>query len=138
MGGLRHVPAALPPEPDTVPIVQEAVWVPGPVWTGAENLAHTKIFFFWSPALVLSLYFFRTYFLCWLSLIAPLLFTVQHTTQTPIRTRNASSRAVTNPRLRPFGHWDRLEFDPQTIRRVASRSTTPATLQKCVNSTRSF
>jgi len=24
---------------DTVPIVQEAGWAPGPVWTGAENLA---------------------------------------------------------------------------------------------------
>ena len=24
---------------DPVPIVQEAVWAPGPVWTGAENLA---------------------------------------------------------------------------------------------------
>ena len=27
------------PGKDSVPIVQEAVWVPGPVWTGAENLA---------------------------------------------------------------------------------------------------
>jgi len=27
------------PEKDTVPIVQEAGWAPGPVWTGAENLA---------------------------------------------------------------------------------------------------
>ena len=26
-----------------VPIVQEAGWVPGPVWTGAENLAPTAI-----------------------------------------------------------------------------------------------
>jgi len=24
---------------DPVPIVQEAGWAPGPVWTGAENLA---------------------------------------------------------------------------------------------------
>ena len=24
---------------DTVPIVQKAGWAPGPVWTGAENLA---------------------------------------------------------------------------------------------------
>jgi len=31
------------PEKDLVPIVQEAVWVPGPVWTGAENLAPTGI-----------------------------------------------------------------------------------------------
>jgi hypothetical protein len=26
-----------------VPIVQEAGWAAGPVWTGAENLAHTGI-----------------------------------------------------------------------------------------------
>jgi len=26
------------PEKDQVPIVQEAGWDPGPVWTGAENL----------------------------------------------------------------------------------------------------
>ena len=29
-----------------VPIVQEAGWAPGPVWTGAENLAPSRI---WSP-----------------------------------------------------------------------------------------
>jgi len=28
---------------DPVPIVQEAVWAPGPVWTGVENLAPTGI-----------------------------------------------------------------------------------------------
>ena len=28
-----------PGEEDPVPIVQEAGWAPGPVWTGAENLA---------------------------------------------------------------------------------------------------
>jgi len=28
---------------DPVPIVQEAGWAPGPVWTGAENLAPTEI-----------------------------------------------------------------------------------------------
>jgi hypothetical protein len=27
------------PEKDPVPILQEAVWATGPVWTGAENLA---------------------------------------------------------------------------------------------------
>jgi hypothetical protein len=27
------------PRKDPVPIVQEAGWAPGPVWTGAENLA---------------------------------------------------------------------------------------------------
>jgi len=30
---------SLPPGKDPVPIVQEAGWTPGPVWTGAENLA---------------------------------------------------------------------------------------------------
>jgi len=31
------------PKKDPVPIVQEAGWAPGPVWTGAENLAPTRI-----------------------------------------------------------------------------------------------
>jgi len=31
------------PGKDEVPIVQEAGWAPGPVWTGAENLARTGI-----------------------------------------------------------------------------------------------
>ena len=31
------------PGKDPVPIVQEAEWTPGPVWTGAENLAPTGI-----------------------------------------------------------------------------------------------
>ena len=38
-----HAPAALFPGKDSVPIVQEAGWAPGPVWTGAENLAPTGI-----------------------------------------------------------------------------------------------
>ena len=33
----------LPPEKDSVPIVQEARWTPGLVWTDAENLASTGI-----------------------------------------------------------------------------------------------
>ena len=33
----------LPPGKDPVPIVQEAEWAPGPVWTGAENLVPTGI-----------------------------------------------------------------------------------------------
>jgi hypothetical protein len=37
VGGQRHAPATLPP----VPIVQGGA--PGPVWTGAENLASTGI-----------------------------------------------------------------------------------------------
>ena len=39
VGGQHHAPAALPPGKDPVPIVQESGWAPGPVWTGAENLA---------------------------------------------------------------------------------------------------
>ena len=31
------------PWKDPVPIVQEAGWAPGPVWTGAENFAPTGI-----------------------------------------------------------------------------------------------
>jgi len=41
--GQRHAPAALYPPKDPVPIVQEAGWAPGSVWTGAKNLAHTGI-----------------------------------------------------------------------------------------------
>jgi hypothetical protein len=33
----------LPPAKDPAPIVQEAGWAPGPVWTGVENLAPTGI-----------------------------------------------------------------------------------------------
>ena len=39
VGGQRHTPVALPPEKDPLPIVQEAVWAPGSVWTGGESLA---------------------------------------------------------------------------------------------------
>jgi hypothetical protein len=39
VGGQRHAPAVLPPGKDLVPTAQEAGWAPGPVWTGAENLA---------------------------------------------------------------------------------------------------
>ena len=39
VGGQRHAPAAFTPGEDPVPIVQEAAWAPGPVWTGAESLA---------------------------------------------------------------------------------------------------
>jgi hypothetical protein len=38
------------PGKDPVPIVQEAGWAPGPVWTGAENLAPTGIQFPDRPA----------------------------------------------------------------------------------------
>jgi hypothetical protein len=43
VGGQRHALAALAPGKRTVPIVQEAGWAPGPVWTGTENLAPTGI-----------------------------------------------------------------------------------------------
>ena len=33
------------PRKDPVPIVQEAGWAPGPVWTGAENVAPPGFFF---------------------------------------------------------------------------------------------
>jgi hypothetical protein len=36
------------PGKDPVPIVQEAGWAPGPVWTGAENLAPIGIFFYFT------------------------------------------------------------------------------------------
>ena len=41
MGGQPHVPAASTHGKDLVPIVQEAGWAPGPVWTGVENLTTT-------------------------------------------------------------------------------------------------
>jgi len=37
--GQRDAPAALTPGKEPVPIVLEAGWAPGPVWTGAKNLA---------------------------------------------------------------------------------------------------
>jgi hypothetical protein len=42
VGGQCHAP---PRERDLVPIVslQDAGWAPGPVWTGAENVARTEI-----------------------------------------------------------------------------------------------
>ena len=44
MRSQRHAPVALyPPGKDPVPIVQEAGWAPGPVWTSEENLAPTGI-----------------------------------------------------------------------------------------------
>jgi len=30
----------LPPGKDPVPILQEAVWAPGPVWTGGKSRSH--------------------------------------------------------------------------------------------------
>ena len=36
-------PGHFTPGKNPVPIVQEAGWAPGPVWTGAGNLAPTEI-----------------------------------------------------------------------------------------------
>jgi hypothetical protein len=57
--GQRHAPAALYPVKDPVPIVQETGWAPGPVWTGAENLAPTGIRSPDRPARSQSLYQLR-------------------------------------------------------------------------------
>jgi len=38
MGGQTHAPAALAPGKTRYPLYRSG-WVPGPVWTGAENLA---------------------------------------------------------------------------------------------------
>jgi hypothetical protein len=44
LGWLAPRPGPLyPREGDPVPILQEAGWAPGPVWTTAENLALTGI-----------------------------------------------------------------------------------------------
>jgi len=37
VSGQQHAPAALYPRKDSVPIVQEAEWDPGPVWTGGKS-----------------------------------------------------------------------------------------------------
>ena len=47
------------PGKDPVPIVQEAGWTPGPVWTGAENLVHIGIRSPDRPARSQSLYRLR-------------------------------------------------------------------------------
>ena len=47
------------PGKDPVPIVQEDGWAPGPVWTGAENLAHIGIRPTDRPARSQSLYRLR-------------------------------------------------------------------------------
>ena len=43
VGGQCHALAILPPRKDPVPIVYEAGWASEPAWTGAENLAPTRI-----------------------------------------------------------------------------------------------
>jgi len=43
VGGQLPCPRHFTPRKDPVPVVQEAAWAPGPVWTGAENLVPTGI-----------------------------------------------------------------------------------------------
>ena len=59
VGGQRHAPTEITPGKDSVPIVQEAGWAPGPVWTSTENLAPTRIRFPDRPARSDSLYWLR-------------------------------------------------------------------------------
>ena len=40
---VNATPRPLYPGRDPIPILVEAVWAPGPVWTGAENLAPIRI-----------------------------------------------------------------------------------------------
>jgi hypothetical protein len=42
-GWSAPLPGSFTPGKDPVPIVQEDVWAPGPVWTCAKNLAPTEI-----------------------------------------------------------------------------------------------
>jgi hypothetical protein len=70
-----------PREIHPVPIVLEAGWAPGPVWTGAKNLAPTGSFFL--NSLLLSLYFICTYLLVLIFVaLAFCPYSTTHTTQT--------------------------------------------------------
>jgi len=40
VSGQQHAPAALYPGKGPVPILQEAEWAPGPVWTGGNSRPH--------------------------------------------------------------------------------------------------
>ena len=40
VGDQPHAPAACTPGEDPVPIVHEAGWAPGPVWTGGKSRPH--------------------------------------------------------------------------------------------------
>jgi len=39
LGDQRHAPTSITPGKDPVPLVYEAGWTPGSVWTGAKNFA---------------------------------------------------------------------------------------------------
>ena len=62
--GQRHAPAALPPGKDPVPIVQEAGCTPGPVWTGAENLARNESLYLLSYPGCLYVYIYIYTLIC--------------------------------------------------------------------------
>ena len=59
VSGQQHGPAVLYPRENPVPIVQEAGWAPGTVWTGVENLTLTGIRSPDRPARSQSLYQLR-------------------------------------------------------------------------------
>ena len=40
VSGQQHAPAVLYPRKDPVPILQEAAWAPGLVWTGGKYRPH--------------------------------------------------------------------------------------------------
>ena len=56
VGGLRHVPAALPPGKTRYPLCRRLGGAAVPVWTGAENLAFTGIRYPDHPARSESIY----------------------------------------------------------------------------------
>jgi hypothetical protein len=64
-GWLTPRPGHFTPKKDPVPIVQEAAWAPGPVWTCAKNLAPTGIRSLDRPA--------HSQLLYWLSYSGPFL-----------------------------------------------------------------
>jgi hypothetical protein len=64
-------PGCFTPGKDPVPIVQEAGWAAGPVWTCAKNLAPTGIQSLDRPARSQSLYELNYTFLPWLLCLIP-------------------------------------------------------------------
>ena len=115
-----------PRERDPVSIVQKGGWAPGPVWTGAESVAPTKIFFYIFLYSVLHPYLF----LC-LDCLSFCLLSLPATHNTNIhvpdriRTRNPSRRAAVVLRLRPHGHWDRVGRCEPVIRSPVRGSNQP-------------
>jgi len=62
VGGQHLAAVSFTPEKELLPIVHEAGWVAGPVWTGAENIALTLIRSPDRPACNESLYVEDLYF----------------------------------------------------------------------------